>query len=190
MDNKNKDIKNKDNNNLENKDTNNNDIEQKNINEMSPEELDKAIIDLLEKMGAENDIKIINGKPKYGFKTKVIGFLKLLFSFIVLVALTGFINWIQYDKFYIALFGMLTIVCVDFIIGKVLMRFFMITVLKTFGVLKLLAPVMSFILVCLFFPGLEFPSVGLIILIMIMYVAIKLFFFSTLNKIYVSQRSI
>ena len=138
MDNKNKDIKNKDNNNLENKDTNNNDKEQKNINEMSPEELDKAIIDLLEKMGAENDIKIINGKPKYGLKTKVIGFLKLLFSFIVLVALTGFINWIQYDKFYIALLGMLTIVCVDFIIGKILMKFFMIAVLKTFGVLKLL----------------------------------------------------
>ena len=81
MDNKNKDIKNKDNNNLENKDTNNNDKEQKNISEMSPEELDKAIMDLLEKMGAENDIKIINGKPKYGLKTKVIGFLKLLFSF-------------------------------------------------------------------------------------------------------------
>ena len=136
-----------------------------------------------EEMEKEGKIKMVNGKPKLRKKVQLLKLLKPLFGFILLLSLTGFINWIKYDNIYMGVIAIASIAILDFVFDGILKSFFMLAILKSFGALNLLAPILSFTLVCVFFPSLEFPNIGLIILVMILYIVIKIFFFSSIKNI-------
>lgn len=185
-----------------NKDTSNN-IDNKNINKDDKEEnkyfiddktyeeeIDALFKEIFEKMEKNNEIKMVNGKPKLSLKTRLIDLCRPLFGFVILIALTGFIKWINYDKFYIAVIAMFIIAVIDYISELIIKKYFFVQAIKSFGSLYLLPPVISFVLVCVFFPYLQFPSVGLVLLVMVIFIVVKKFFFSTINKIIISRRGV
>lgn len=191
-------------NNIEEEQTDiNNNIDNKNINEDNKnvdeyfvddktyeKEIDALFKEIFEKMEKNNEIKMVNGKPKLSLKTRIINLCRPILGFIILMALTGFINWINYDKFYIAIIAMFAIAIIDFILETIIKKYFFVQAIKSFGALYLLSPVVSFTLICIFFPYLKFPSFGLVLLVMVIYIVIKKFFFSTINKIIISRRGI
>lgn len=185
-----------------NKDTSNN-IDNKNINKDDKEEnkhfiddktyeeeIDALFKEIFEKMEKNNEIKMVNGKPKLSLKTRLIDLCRPLFGFVILIALTGFIKWINYDKFYIAVIAMFIIAVIDYISELIIKKYFFVQAIKSFGSLYLLPPVISFVLVCVFFPYLQFPSIGLVLLVMVIFIVVKKFFFSTINKIIISRRGV
>lgn len=185
-----------------NKDTSNN-IDNKNINKDDKEEnkyfiddktyeeeIDALFKEIFEKMEKNNEIKIVNGKPKLSLKTRLIDLCRPLCGFVILIALTGFIKWINYDKFYIAVIAMFIIAVIDYISELIIKKYFFVQAIKSFGSLYLLPPVISFVLVCVFFPYLQFPSIGLVLLVMVIFIVVKKFFFSTINKIIISRRGV
>ena len=185
-----------------NKDTSNN-IDNKNINKDDKEEnkyfiddktyeeeIDALFKEIFEKMEKNNEIKMVNGKPKLSLKTRLIDLCRPLFGFVILIALTGFIKWINYDKFYIAVIAMFIIAVIDYISELIIKKYFFVQAIKSLGSLYLLPPVISFVLVCVFFPYLQFPSIGLVLLVMVIFIVVKKFFFSTINKIIISRRGV
>lgn len=151
------------------------------------DQMEQFFKETFEEMEKEGKIKMVNGMPVIRKKWQLLKLLKPLFSFILLLALTGFINWVTYDKIYMGVIAIAIVALLDFVFDGILKRFFMLAILKTFGVLHLLAPILSFTLVCVFFPSLEFPNIGLIILVMILYIVIKIFFFSSIKNIKTSR---
>lgn len=185
-----------------NKDTSNN-IDNKNINKDDKEEnkyfiddktyeeeIDALFKEIFEKMEKNNEIKMVNGKPKLSLKTRLIDLCRPLFGFVILIALTGFIKWTNYDKFYIAVIAMFIIAVIDYFSELIIKKYFFVQAIKSFGSLYLLPPVISFGLVCVFFPYLQFPSIGLVLLVMVIFIVVKKFFFSTINKIIISRRGV
>lgn len=185
-----------------NKDTSNN-MDNKNINKDDKEEnkyfiddktyeeeIDALFKEIFEKMEKNNEIKMVNGKPKLSLKTRLIDLCRPLFGFVILIALTGFIKWINYDKFYTAVIAMFIIAVIDYISELIIKKYFFVQAIKSFGSLYLLPPVISFVLVCVFFPYLQFPSIGLVLLVMVIFIVVKKFFFSIINKIIISRRGV
>ena len=144
----------------------------------------------MKKWKKNNEIKMVNGKPKLSLKTRLIDLCRPLFGFVILIALTGFIKWINYDKFYIAVIAMFIIAVIDYISELIIKKYFFVQAIKSLGSLYLLPPVISFVLVCVFFPYLQFPSIGLVLLVMVIFIVVKKFFFSTINKIIISRRGV
>ncbi len=146
-------------------------------------EIEDLINNLNELLGESGDVqKIFEVKILTKKELFIMSIMEVVFSILVLLGLSGFINWLYYDNMF-QLFGFVGItvlldICFDFLIK----RFFSRLLLMSFGTISIFAPIAAFLIGVFIFPFVEVKGVFLAILVFVLYNIIKKIMLKTFRK--------
>ena len=118
--------------------------------------------------------------PKEIKKRRLIRF---FISFIVLFALTGYINWMEYEKLIYAILSVIGIVVLESTLDFLVSKFFLKLMVYTLGIIRLLYAPLGFLLVGLFMPTITYPNIFLVIIVIMLYFLLRTVFMQILRKI-------
>jgi len=150
------------------------------------EELLKLMEEISKKIDGKKEFTIIESTPKMQKKFFLLKIFKPLISLLILVALTGYIDWITYEKFYLVLFPLFTIAILHFSFESMIEKFGFKLILKTLGLIKYAYAPIAFTVSCLvfalFIPLVKFPNIGLLLLVLIIYIFVRNFIVQTMQR--------
>ena len=96
-----------------------------------------------------------------------------MLSFVILLATSGFIPWIKSENILFTLIAFGGIILIEGIFSYIIDRFFLLYVLLTFGLIKVIPTVIGFTLVYFLVPNIESTSVWWVILVIIIYLVAR-----------------
>ena len=164
-----------------------NDERQKAI-EKAQKELEDLITNMNNLMGdEENPIKMLEIRIPTR-KEKILGFIiNVVLSIIVLLSLTGFIDWLYYDNILFLFAFIIIVIASECFLNWVIMYFFGKYILYSFGTIKILAPIIGFLVGIFVFPLVEIKNIALTIFVFILYNVLKKVMSNTIQKLFISK---
>lgn len=153
------------------------------------EKEEKEFIRLLEELKKASENKDINIEPKILIQKespkeiKKRRIIRFFISFIVLFALTGYINWMEYEKLIYAILSVIGIVVLESTLDFLVSKFFLKLMVYTLGIIRLLYAPLGFLLVGLFMPTITYPNIFLVIIVIMLYFLLRTVFMQILRKI-------
>lgn len=138
------------------------------------EELEE-LIDNLDTVLGENAVKLRVPKlnKKQLKKISIYNKVEIFLSLLILVALSGFFSWFQYEKVFIIPISFVAIVAIDYLIMFFIDRYMVRLILFSLGLIKLVPSIISFLAVGLFMPYIKFNNFWLVSLVFVLYNAIR-----------------
>lgn len=153
------------------------------------EKEEKEFIRLLEELKKASENKDINIEPKILIQKespkeiKKRRLIRFFISFIVLFALTGYINWMEYEKLIYAILSVIGIVVLESTLDFLVSKFFLKLMVYTLGIIRLLYAPLGFLLVGLFMPTITYPNIFVVIIVIMLYFLLRTVFMQILRKI-------
>lgn len=150
--------------------------------QQTKKEIEELLKNISEITGNSDSIKMVDLKMPTKKERFLSGLLKYGLSLILILGITGFINWIYYDSIWIMLGLAVSIVLIEYILNFIIMFFFGKYVLYSFGTINILPPILSFIICSIVFPFIEVVNVWLLIAVILIYVIVRKIMLSLLKK--------
>ena len=150
----------------------------------------KDLEDLLQQLQmkineTDKNVKIIKVKVPTKKEKVFNAILTYIISFLAVSSISGYIHWIEYDKFYHVLILAALIPIIENFVDYLIERFFFKYILYSFGIILVIAPIVSFFSLSIALPFITINNVLLTFLVIAIYVIIKkllLSFFKGLKK--------
>lgn len=154
------------------------------------DELQKLFDDLSELVGEDNGgVKVIKVNIPSKKERIINSIYKFIFSVILIIALSGFLNWCNYDNVYLFLVYVCSVALLELIIEKIITKYFIKYLVYSLGSLNLLAPILSFVILFFTFPFITMKNVILFIFVIILYMIIKKIFVRLIENIKTSKNT-
>lgn len=157
--------------------------ERKKALEAAQKEIEDLIANMNNMIGnEENPIKMLEIKIPTK-KEKIMSFIcSFVLSLLILLSLSGFINWLYYDNILMLLSFVGIIVVSESLLNWIIMYFFGKYILYSFGMIKILAPIFAFVIGILIFPFVEVKNFVLMLIVFVLYNVIKRFMMGVIQK--------
>lgn len=145
-------------------------------------EIEELIKNINEMTGNEEAIRMVDLKLPSKKERILSFFLKYSLSFILILGITGFLNWVYYDSIFIILAFALSIVTLECVLDFIIKLFFGKFILYSLGTINILPPILSFVICSLVFPFIELVNVWLLIAVILSYLIIRKIMLSLLKS--------
>lgn len=149
--------------------------------QQTKKEIEELLKNISEMTGHDEAIKMIDMKMPTKKERFFSALLKYGLSLILILAITGFIQWVYYDSFLIMLGLGLSIVLLEYLMNFIIMFFFGKYILYSFGTINILPPILSIIICSIFFPFIEVVSVWLLVAVILIYMIVRKIMLSLLK---------
>ena len=150
--------------------------------QQTKKEIEELLKNISELTGNEDGVKMVDLKMPTKKERLLSELLKYGLSFVLILGITGFINWVYYDSIWIILGLSLSIVVLEYILNFIIMFFFGKYVLYSFGTINILPPIISVVTCSLVFPFVEIVNAWLLIAVILIYMIIRKIMLSFLRE--------
>ncbi len=138
------------------------------------EEIQRMISELKQELGEDSvDIKVIELDKHSKKQLAFIKLIEFLFGFITLIGCIGIFHWVKSDALYKYILVCFLISFIDYFLNFILRKFFLVLILKTIGMIKIVPLILAFIIPLLFIPGVEIISIPATMITFVLYIVIK-----------------
>ncbi len=150
--------------------------------EQTKKEIEELLNNINELTGGDQKIRMVDIKMPTKKERVRDSIIKNVLSFVLILAISGFINWLYYDSLWAVLGFSASIVAVEYILSFIVIFFFGKYLIYSFGTLNVLPPILAFVIVAVSFPFVELVNVWLFIVVMLLYVVVRKMMLNSLNS--------
>lgn len=148
----------------------------------SEEDLDFLVKQMEELFNSQgSNLKMLELTKKEKIKVALLHVIEIVLSIVLLIASIGYLGWAKCDKIYEYFILIGGIVTIEYVLRLIIDRLFFKFVIISFGTIRLLPPLIAFIICSLLAPGVSIVSIGLLILSFVLYLIIKKVFMDILS---------
>ena len=138
--------------------------------EQTKKEIEELLNNINEMTGNSEGIKMVDLKMPTKKERILSCLLKYGLSFVLLLSITGFLNWVYYDSIWTILGLALSIVILEYILNFIMMFFFGKYIIYSFGTINILPPILAIVACSLIFPFIELINAWLLIVVILIYI--------------------